>query len=204
MWNSIRFRWANIVFMQLATIAISCFTFWSRRDDANSFFFIQIKRFSFEFLGIHSLKLILGQSSLSSSPSNCGCCPSEDCGAALPCSQNIDCICLRMTINGGGLCADIVLSCKHLTPCGPDNKTCPLPNTVCVDNTRCGFPVCYPVDFASSERCPPISSYNTSTVSTKSTESIETTGSTESIGNTESTESTHTGNFPVLNIHYHH
>lgn len=60
-----------------------------------------------------------------------------------------------MTMTGGGLCADTVISCQNLTLCSNDNRTCSTPNTVCVSNTRCGKPVCFPMDRATPQRCPP-------------------------------------------------
>ncbi|CAF1532551.1 unnamed protein product [Rotaria sordida] len=57
-------------------------------------------------------------------------------------------------MTGGGMCADTVMSCKDLVSCENDNKTCSVPNTVCVNNTRCNIPVCYPIDRASFQRCP--------------------------------------------------
>ncbi|CAM4947980.1 unnamed protein product [Rotaria socialis] len=94
----------------------------------------------------------------------CGCCPSPYCQTKLqPCSINIDCECLLMAITGGGMCADTVVSCQDLAPCGNGNMTCLVPNTICVNNTRCGIPVCYPIDLASSQRCPSLTSSNSNT-----------------------------------------
>jgi hypothetical protein len=89
--------------------------------------------------------------------SACGCCPASYCQRQ-PCSTNADCECLWMTMTGGGMCADVLLSCNDLVRCANDNKTCSTPNTVCVNNTRCQVPVCYPVERASSQRCPPMRS----------------------------------------------
>ncbi|CAF5182037.1 unnamed protein product, partial [Rotaria sp. Silwood1] len=88
-----------------------------------------------------------------------GCCPSPYCSVkSKPCSINLDCQCLWMTMTGEGMCADIVVSCEDLVPCENDNKTCSVLNTVCVNNTRCSTPVCFPITRASSQRCPPLTS----------------------------------------------
>ena len=71
-----------------------------------------------------------------------------------------------MTMTGGGMCADTVVSCSHLTRCQDDNITCSVPNTICVNNTRCGEPVCFPIERASSTACPPMASrYSSPTTS---------------------------------------
>ncbi|CAF4227274.1 unnamed protein product, partial [Rotaria sordida] len=102
---------------------------------------------------------MFGQNTTNTQPSTCGCCPSSYCQAkATPCSTNSDCECLMMAMTGGGMCTDTVISCKDLVPCANDNKTCSTPNTICVNNTRCTIPVCYPIDRASSQRCPPLTS----------------------------------------------
>lgn len=53
------------------------------------------------------------------------------------------------------MCGDTVISCQDLAPCAIDNKTCIEPNTVCVNNTHCTIPVCFPIERATSQRCPP-------------------------------------------------
>ncbi|CAF3648800.1 unnamed protein product [Rotaria sp. Silwood1] len=101
------------------------------------------------------MNFVTGQDTIDTPPPSCGCCPSSYCQAKqAPCSTNFDCECLLMTTTGGGMCADTVMSCKDLVPCENDNQTCSVPNTVCVNNTRCNIPVCYPIDRASSQRCP--------------------------------------------------
>jgi len=74
----------------------------------------------------------------------------------IPCSSNDDCECLLMTMTGGGMCADTIISCANLGRCQNDNVTCLEPNTVCVNNTRCDVPVCYPIERTSSKNCPPL------------------------------------------------
>ncbi|CAF1333394.1 unnamed protein product [Rotaria sordida] len=129
---------------------------------------------------------IIGQDTINSQLSSCGCCPSPYCQAkATPCSTNSDCECLMMAMTGGGMCTDAVMSCKDLVPCENDNKTCSTPNTVCVNNTRCSIPVCYPINRASSQGCPPLTS-GTSIINTGSTTMI-TTRSALSIATTSST-----------------
>ncbi|CAF3047245.1 unnamed protein product [Rotaria socialis] len=95
----------------------------------------------------------------SSSTPTCGYCPSSYCPVkSQPCSSNSDCECLLMAMTGGGMCADTVISCQSLSPCGNDNQTCSSPDTVCVNNSRCGVPICFPISRASSDRCPSLSS----------------------------------------------
>ncbi|CAF5022328.1 unnamed protein product, partial [Rotaria sp. Silwood1] len=90
-----------------------------------------------------------------------------------------------MTTTGGGMCADTVMSCKDLVPCENDNQTCSVPNTVCVNNTRCNIPVCYPIERASSQRCP---SFTRGTITNTTTpRTLATTPSTTSIITTSST-----------------
>ncbi|CAF2046991.1 unnamed protein product [Rotaria magnacalcarata] len=116
--------------------------------------------------------------------SGCGCCPDPLCPTASPpCSSNVDCACLFMTMTSGGMCANTVVSCNNLTRCNSDNVTCSVPNTVCVNNTRCNIPVCYPIELASYQQCPareaPISTTTTTTVfmTTSTTTSTATTRS---------------------------
>jgi hypothetical protein len=55
-----------------------------------------------------------------------------------PCSTNVDCECLSLTINSTvGVCAALVISCTSLVRCNSDNRTCSIENTICVNNTRC-------------------------------------------------------------------
>ncbi|CAF0746324.1 unnamed protein product [Adineta steineri] len=68
-----------------------------------------------------------------------------------------------MTMTGAGMCTDTTISCQNLTLCENDNKACSTPNTVCVNNTRCNVPVCYPIERASSQRCPSLNSENVTT-----------------------------------------
>ena len=79
-----------------------------------------------------------------------------------PCSTNVDCECLSLTNNPTvGVCAALVLSCTSLVRCNSDNRTCSIENTICVNNTRCQHPVCYPSALADTQVCP--SSINTMT-----------------------------------------
>ncbi|CAM4959255.1 unnamed protein product [Rotaria socialis] len=67
----------------------------------------------------------------SSSTPTCGYCPSSYCPVkSQPCSSNSDCECLLMAMTGGGMCADTVISCQSLSPCGNDNQTCSSPDTL--------------------------------------------------------------------------
>ncbi|UJR07187.1 hypothetical protein I4U23_011475 [Adineta vaga] len=91
--------------------------------------------------------------------SSCTCCSSSHCrNQSSRCSTNIDCECLTMTMTGSSICADTIISCKKLHLCEKDNMTCSTPNTVCINNTRCNVPVCYPIERASINLCPPLTS----------------------------------------------
>ncbi|CAF3648608.1 unnamed protein product [Rotaria sp. Silwood1] len=55
---------------------------------------------------------VLGQGIVNTQATSCGCCPSPYCQMkAKPCSLNLDCECLLMTMTGRGMCADTVVSC---------------------------------------------------------------------------------------------
>ncbi len=72
-----------------------------------------------------------------------------------PCSYNLDCECFSLTTNAStGICGSTVFSCTGVVRCNADNKTCPIDNTVCVNSTRCGQPVCYPLALANKLVCP--------------------------------------------------
>ncbi|CAF1356244.1 unnamed protein product, partial [Rotaria sordida] len=80
------------------------------------------------------------------------------------CSSNLDCDCFSLTSNGNaGICGSTVFSCASVVRCNIDNVTCPIDNTVCVNSTRCGQPVCYPLVFANKLVCPMIATVTTST-----------------------------------------
>ncbi|CAF0832469.1 unnamed protein product [Adineta steineri] len=53
-----------------------------------------------------------------------------------------------------GICALAVLRCTDVVRCNTDNRTCPIENTVCINSTRCGQPVCYPLALANKLVCP--------------------------------------------------
>ncbi|CAF1290821.1 unnamed protein product [Adineta ricciae] len=123
--------------------------------------------------------LLTGINAEAASTFGCGCCPSAKCSAEpVYCSSNVDCECLWMTVTGGGMCASTAISCSSLTRCENDNQTCSVPNTVCVNNTRCDAPVCYPLDQAKISVCPPVGSKTTTistTTPTTTTTSVTTT-----------------------------
>ncbi|CAF2686645.1 unnamed protein product [Rotaria sp. Silwood2] len=141
---------------------------------------MQLKLVSVSILFLYSSWYVIGlnaYTSSSSSSSGCGCCPLPKCDVKpFSCSSNIDCECLQMTVTGGGMCANVVISCSALTQCETDNKTCSVPNTICVNNTRCDVPVCYPIELATPQMCPPLTSGHISTsLSTTTTEKPTTT-----------------------------
>ncbi|CAF1524543.1 unnamed protein product, partial [Adineta ricciae] len=74
-----------------------------------------------------------------------------------PCSTNLDCECFAQASNSStGICASAMISCSSLPACDMNNRTCSYDGTVCVQNTRCGEPVCYPTLLASTLMCPPL------------------------------------------------
>ncbi|CAF1531084.1 unnamed protein product [Adineta ricciae] len=74
-----------------------------------------------------------------------------------PCSTNLDCECFAPASNSStGICASALISCSSLPACDMNNRTCSYSGTICVQNTRCGEPVCYPTLLASTLICPPL------------------------------------------------
>ncbi|CAF1627354.1 unnamed protein product [Rotaria magnacalcarata] len=59
------------------------------------------------FIRLYAIILIiLGQNTIISTASSCECRPSQQCRAnPVPCSVNVDCECLLMTMTVGGMCA---------------------------------------------------------------------------------------------------
>ncbi|CAF3877272.1 unnamed protein product [Rotaria sordida] len=56
--------------------------------------------------------------------------------------------------------------------CNSDNVTCSIAQTICVNNTRCQQPVCYPMALANIQICPPSARpTNTTTTTTSRTNS---------------------------------
>ncbi|CAF1145003.1 unnamed protein product [Adineta steineri] len=87
------------------------------------------------------------------------------------CSDNHDCECFSLTTSPTvGICASAVLPCTSVVRCNADNKTCSIENAVCVNSTRCGQPVCYPLALANKLICP-----KNTTVATTTTTKITTT-----------------------------
>ncbi|CAF1103988.1 unnamed protein product [Didymodactylos carnosus] len=85
------------------------------------------------------------------------------------CSMNIDCECFSLPSNpASGICAVADLSCSSVVRCNPDGITCSMPNTVCVNNTRCQQPVCYPSALANTQICPPVMPENGVSIATQS------------------------------------
>ncbi|CAF0989424.1 unnamed protein product [Adineta steineri] len=94
----------------------------------------------------------------------------------ISCSSNLNCDCFSLTSNSNiGICTLATLSCESFVRCNMDNITCSIESTICVNSTRCGQPVCYPLPLANKQICPPktISTHTTST--TKSTTKSTTT-----------------------------
>ncbi|CAF1500853.1 unnamed protein product, partial [Adineta steineri] len=102
------------------------------------------------------------------------------------CSSNRNCECFSLTISPSvGICASAVLSCTDVVRCNTDNRTCPIENTVCVNSTRCGQPVCYPLALANKLVCPIKTTAATTTATT-----VRTTATTHAGGVTNTTRST--------------
>ncbi|CAF0943310.1 unnamed protein product [Adineta steineri] len=74
----------------------------------------------------------------------------------IACSSNLDCDCFSLTsISNKGICASTVFSCASVVRCNMDNVTCSIESTICVNSTRCGQPICYPLAMANKQICPP-------------------------------------------------
>ncbi|CAF0943789.1 unnamed protein product [Adineta steineri] len=74
----------------------------------------------------------------------------------IACSSNLDCDCFSLTSNPNiGICASTICSCASVVRCNMDNITCSIEGTICVNSTRCGQPVCYPLAMANKQICPP-------------------------------------------------
>ncbi len=95
-----------------------------------------------------------------------------------------------MTATETGMCADTVISCSALPPCENDNRTCSTPNTVCVNNTRCNGPVCYPLSLATPNACPPLNSRNNISTNPSTTTKITSSTTVTTIASTVSTTTT--------------
>ncbi|UJR12266.1 hypothetical protein I4U23_016443 [Adineta vaga] len=97
-----------------------------------------------------------------------------------PCSSNSDCECFSLASNTNtGICGSVVFSCASVVLCNAVNKTCPIENTVCVNSTRCGQPICYPLAMANKLVCPKkITSTTTTTVKTTTRATTKTTAKT--------------------------
>ncbi|CAF1069586.1 unnamed protein product [Adineta steineri] len=108
-----------------------------------------------------------------------------------PCSSNRDCECFSLTISPTvGICSIALLSCTNVVRCNADNRTCPIENTVCVNSTRCGQPVCYPLALANKLVCPRNTTATTTTTKRITTTTKRTTTTTRARGLTNTTRST--------------
>ncbi|CAF5097929.1 unnamed protein product, partial [Rotaria sp. Silwood1] len=57
--------------------------------------------------------------------------------------------------------------CWRQVRCNSDNVTCSIPQTICVNSTRCQQPVCYPSALASIQICPPSAAPTRGTTTSK-------------------------------------
>ncbi|CAF4058064.1 unnamed protein product [Rotaria sordida] len=99
-----------------------------------------------------------------SSSSSCG----NGTSTKPSCSSNLNCDCFPLAVYSNSstkaICA-YILPCDAVVPCNSSNKfACStVPNTVCVNGTRCQQPVCYPLALTNAKICPPAVSTKTST-----------------------------------------
>ncbi|CAF3853051.1 unnamed protein product [Adineta steineri] len=95
----------------------------------------------------------------------------------ISCSSNLDCDCFSLTSNSNiGICATTIFSCTSVVRCNMDNVTCSIASTICVNSTRCGQPICYPLPMANKQICPPKTiTITTTTQKTTNTTKISTT-----------------------------
>ncbi|CAF1150355.1 unnamed protein product [Adineta steineri] len=99
------------------------------------------------------------------------------------CSSNRDCECFSLTISPSvGICALAVLRCTDVVRCNTDNRTCPIENTVCVNSTRCGQPVCYSLALANKLVCPRNTTATTTTTTVRTTTTTARTATTTRAG----------------------
>ncbi|CAF3698803.1 unnamed protein product [Rotaria sp. Silwood1] len=118
---------------------------------------------------------VIAQSTTPSPSLALATCNSTLCkSSSLPCSSNLDCECFSLTnrvnTTSSGICAVADLSCTSMVRCNSDNVTCSIAQTICVNNTRCQQPVCYPMALANIQICPPSARPTSTTITTRSKE----------------------------------
>ncbi|CAF1263870.1 unnamed protein product [Adineta steineri] len=123
----------------------------------------------------------------------------------ISCSSNLNCDCFSLTSNSNiGICALATLSCESFVRCNMDNVTCSIESTICVNSTRCGQPVCYPLPLANKQICPPktVTSATTTQKSTTTTKKLTTITTPKPTTTTKisTTTSTSTGWFSTGNM----
>jgi hypothetical protein len=85
-------------------------------------------------------------------------CNGATCHNFTKCSLiNPNCVCFSLS-RGSGICGDGNVSCAKLPPCNTDTLTCNDPQSVCIVNSCCNKPVCYPLSSTGSSVCPTNSS----------------------------------------------
>ncbi|CAF1572226.1 unnamed protein product [Rotaria sp. Silwood1] len=115
---------------------------------------------------------VIAQSTTPSPSLALATCNSTLCkSSSLPCSSNLDCECFSLTnrvnTTSSGICAVADLSCTSMVRCNSDNVTCSIAQTICVNNTRCQQPVCYPMALANIQICPPSARPTSTTITTR-------------------------------------
>ncbi|CAF3967907.1 unnamed protein product [Rotaria sp. Silwood1] len=118
---------------------------------------------------------VIAQSTTPSPSLALATCNSTLCkSSSLPCSSNLDCECFSLTntvnTTSSGICAVASLSCTSMVRCNSDNVTCSIAQTICVNNTRCQQPVCYPMPLANIQICPPSARPTSTTTTSRSKE----------------------------------
>lgn len=83
-------------------------------------------------------------------------------------SANPNCVCFS-TSTGGGVCGLGTVLCSNLTSCNNATLTCSDPQSVCLINTCCFRPICFPLVYAGNSVCPTNSSNGTRTTTVSST-----------------------------------
>ncbi|CAF4554213.1 unnamed protein product [Rotaria socialis] len=118
-------------------------------------------------------------------------CRAATCSNFTACSSsNPNCFCYSVA-TGGGICG-VSMSCAGLLPCNNSTLTCNNSQSVCIVNTCCIKPVCFPLVSASNSVCP--TGYQNSTVSSTVVTSITTSSFTPSTVVNSSYSSTWTTN----------
>lgn len=95
-------------------------------------------------------------------------CAAAACGNFTSCSSaNSDCVCYSLS-QGSGICGLGSISCSTLPPCNNKTLTCNDSQSVCIINSCCIQPVCFPLSATGNNVCPTNISSSTSNKNTES------------------------------------